>query len=77
MARLRRGNVQINLAVQSDVAGTALRINTAMLEQLVQVAETLRDRLGAGPIQAENLLGLRGVLEADESVTGRRRHQGA
>jgi uncharacterized protein (TIGR00255 family) len=63
---LKRGNVQINLAVQSNVAEGDLSINEAMLEKLVVVAEVLRDRLGSAPIQAENLLGLRGVLESSE-----------
>ena len=67
-AGLKRGNVQIGLAVNAVAAGNNLRVNTALLEQLLPIAESLRDRLGAGPIQAENLLALRGVLEAEEST---------
>ncbi len=65
---VKRGNVQIGLAVQGASASNSLRINTALLDQLVSVAEALRDRMGSAPIQAENLLALRGVLEADEAV---------
>ena len=65
---LKRGNVQINLAVQDTSSATDIKVNTAMLEQFVAVAETLRDRLGSAPIQAEALLGLRGVLDAGEML---------
>jgi uncharacterized protein (TIGR00255 family) len=65
---VKRGNLQINLAVQGGAASNSLRINTVLLDQLVAVAESLRDRMGSAPIQAENLLSLRGVLEADEGV---------
>jgi uncharacterized protein (TIGR00255 family) len=65
--QLKRGNVQINLTLQSATAASDLKINTVLLEQLVVAAETLRDRLGSAPIQAENLLALRGVLDASEA----------
>ncbi len=65
-SRLKRGNVQINLSVQSLTAQTELKINHELLEQLVAAAETLRDRLGSAPIQAENMLALRGVLDSSE-----------
>ncbi len=63
---LKRGNLQINLALQSPPAGEATKVNSQLLDQLVALAEKLRDRLGSAPIQAENLLGLRGVLEVAE-----------
>ncbi len=63
---LKRGNLQINLALQNPPAGEAIKVNSQLLDQLVALAEKLRDRLGSAPIQAENLLGLRGVLEVAE-----------
>ena len=63
---LKRGNLQINLALQNPPAGEAIKVNSQLLDQLVALAENLRDRLGSAPIQAENLLGLRGVLEVAE-----------
>ncbi len=65
---MKRGNVQINLAVQSRSGENALKINIELLDQLAAAAETLRDRLGSAPIQAENLLALRGVLETGEQI---------
>ena len=67
-ATLKRGNVQIGLSVTATGQTGNLRVNAALLEQLLPIVETLRDRLGAGPIQAENLLTLRGVLEAEEQA---------
>jgi uncharacterized protein (TIGR00255 family) len=64
---LKRGNVQINLSIQNTTATSDVKINQAMLERLVAAAEVLRDRLGSAPIQAETLLGLRGVLDSAES----------
>jgi uncharacterized protein (TIGR00255 family) len=65
---MKRGNVQINLAVQDRNSEGILKINSQLLEQLAAAAETLRDRLGSAPIQAENLLALRGVLENGEQI---------
>jgi uncharacterized protein (TIGR00255 family) len=65
---LKRGNVQINLAVQDRNSEGTLKINSQLLDQLAAAAEALRDRLGSAPIQAENLLALRGVLENSEQV---------
>ncbi len=65
---LKRGNLQINLAVQNRDGEETLKINTTLLNQFADAAEALRDRLGSAPIQAENLLALRGVLESGEQV---------
>lgn len=64
--KLKRGNVQIGLQVQSSASQADLKVNEALLNTLVGVAEKLRARLGSGPIQAESLLSLRGVMETDE-----------
>ncbi len=67
---MKRGNLQINLALQTPQTGESIRVNAKLLDQLVVLAEKLRNRLGSAPIQAENLLGLRGVLEvAEESIS--------
>jgi uncharacterized protein (TIGR00255 family) len=63
---LKRGNIQANLTLLAADAQAEIKINTVLLEKLVAAAESLRDRLGSAPIQAENLLSLRGVLETAE-----------
>jgi uncharacterized protein (TIGR00255 family) len=65
-AAFKRGNIQIGLQVQSASEKTELKVNEVLLDQLVKLADGLRARLGSAPVQAENLLSLRGVLEADE-----------
>jgi uncharacterized protein (TIGR00255 family) len=65
---MKRGNVQINLAMQDRSSESTLKINVPLLDQLAAAAEALRDRLGSAPIQAENLLALRGVLENSEQI---------
>jgi uncharacterized protein (TIGR00255 family) len=66
MAQLKRGNVQVGLQVNAVSSEGALKINTEMLDQLIVLVEGLRKRLGSGPVQAESLLSLRGVLQEDE-----------
>jgi uncharacterized protein (TIGR00255 family) len=67
LQKLKRGNVQVGLTMQVASSTTTLRVNEAVLEEILRMAETLRDRLGSAPIQAENLLGLRGVLDQGET----------
>jgi uncharacterized protein (TIGR00255 family) len=65
---LKRGNVQAVLTVQTATQGARLVVNTALLDQLAAIAHDLQEKLGAPPIQAENLLALRGVLDMQEST---------
>jgi uncharacterized protein (TIGR00255 family) len=60
---LKRGNIQASLQITEDNAAETVVVNQALLKQLSQIAETLRKELGSAPIQAENLLSLRGVIE--------------
>jgi uncharacterized protein (TIGR00255 family) len=74
---LKRGNVQIALACDRGGADQQLAVNETVLEQVVALAEKLRERLGGAPPQVEALLALRGVVDvagpiADEAQTTRR-----
>ena len=60
---LKRGNVQIALTCDRGAAGQQLAVNEAALEQVVVLAERLRERLGGSPPQVESLLALRGVMD--------------
>jgi len=64
----RRGNLQLNLQMNRAQGETALAVNEAALEAILKVAEPLQKRLGSPPINVENLLGLRGVLEVAEPL---------
>ncbi|MGE0005212.1 MAG: YicC/YloC family endoribonuclease [Parvibaculaceae bacterium] len=74
---LKRGNVQIGLTADHGGAEQQLAVNETVLEQILQLAERLRERLGGSPPQIEALLALRGVIDvsapiADEAATARR-----
>lgn len=60
--RLKRGNVSVNLAVKRDET-PRLVADPAVLEQMVELANALAERIqGAPPPRAEALLALPGVL---------------
>lgn len=66
-----RGNFQVTLTVKRAVSVTKVTVNQEILDQLIGLAGTLRERLGAEPPRVEGLLALKGVLESgeeDESV---------
>ncbi len=60
---IKRGNLQVTLTTSGSAAPEAVVVNEAALEQVLAVAEALRDRIGGPPLNAVDLLGLRGVLE--------------
>lgn len=74
---LKRGNIQISLTCDRGGAEQQLAINETALEQVVILAERLRERLGGAPPQIEALLGLRGIMDVaapiqDEAQTAKR-----
>jgi uncharacterized protein (TIGR00255 family) len=66
--RLTRGNVMIQLTQRRSEAASRIVVNNAALDQLLEISDELRDRLGALPPTVEGLLALRGVLESVEAV---------
>ena len=60
---LKRGNIQIGLTCDRGGAEQKLAVNETALEQVVVLAERLRERLGGSPPQIEALLALRGVMD--------------
>ena len=74
---LKRGNIQIGLTCDRGGAEQQLAVNETALEQVVVLAERLRERLGGSPPQVETLLALRGVMDVavpfeDEAAVARR-----
>jgi uncharacterized protein (TIGR00255 family) len=65
--RCRRGNVSASLTV-NRVAPPAIRVNRAMLGQIVgllrELAGELSDTIGAAPPRLDGLIGIRGVIES-------------
>jgi uncharacterized protein (TIGR00255 family) len=64
----RRGSLQVALQLSRGAAGADVRLNEPVVEALIRVAESLRERLQSPPVRVEYLLGLRGVIEIAEPV---------
>ncbi len=60
---LKRGNLQVGLTVSNSNTRETVTVNRALLKELTALAMDLRRQIDAPPLQAENLLALRGVLE--------------
>ncbi len=65
-AYLSRGALQATLTLQGESPALRLRINQAMLDELLALADELRSRLDAPPVTVEGLLAIRGVVETYE-----------
>jgi uncharacterized protein (TIGR00255 family) len=64
---LKRGNIQASLQTTRREATTRIRINEAVLEEILHLVAGLRRRLDAPPVTVEGLLQVRGVLEIGEA----------
>lgn len=68
---MKRGNVSATLTLQKRSGAAEIRLNEAALEQVLEAAERVRQRIGGDAPKVEALLGLKGVLEvvdgADDS----------
>jgi uncharacterized protein (TIGR00255 family) len=65
----KRGNLQASLTLSATSQVAPVRINEAVLEEYLAIAEKLKTRLGATALQPEALLALRGVAEQVEAPT--------
>ena len=63
--RLKRGNVSVALTVTRQAAGTRIRVNRDILDQLLALARELEGE-GMGRPHVDGLLSVRGVLETVE-----------
>ena len=68
-AKLGRGNLQINLALDRGEARPQVRVNDTLLAEYVRLARGL-EQLGIEPARADGILALRGVLESGEATEG-------
>ena len=71
----RRGNLQVSLSISGQVARETVRLNSDILDRLVEVGEALRDRIGGEPLRADVLLSIKGVVEVRPRGP-QRRHAG-
>lgn len=71
-ARFKRGNIALNLSIERSAQAGSVRINAAVLDQILALLPEIEARLPqAAPSSADRLLAMRGVLEiADELPAG-------
>jgi uncharacterized protein (TIGR00255 family) len=69
-AHCARGNVQLSLTVDRGEVPLTLRVNRALLDDLLELARELQAELGAPPPQVEGLLTVRGIIETVEEQPG-------
>ena len=62
----RRGTVQIGLTLDRSESAPRLRVNQDLLDEVVTLANELRERTGTAPARVDGLLSIRGVLETVE-----------
>jgi uncharacterized protein (TIGR00255 family) len=67
-AALTRGNVQASLTLQSDAGAARIRINEAVLVEVVAAMRAVSRYIEAQPPTLDGILSIRGVLETVEGV---------
>jgi uncharacterized protein (TIGR00255 family) len=74
-ARLKRGNVSVNLNIDKRAASGTLRINREVLGQVVALMREIGHEVDAAAPRLDGLLTIRGVIEAadEEEVTPEQR----
>ncbi len=65
-AAVRRGNIQAALTVDTESTDSDVAINETVLSRLLSRARELQKDIGGPPVQAEVLLGLRGVIDVTQ-----------
>jgi uncharacterized protein (TIGR00255 family) len=65
-ARARRGNVSVNLTLSRRAGEGALRVNRALLDEVIRLRDALGDIVDPAPPRLEALLAIRGVVELAE-----------
>lgn len=73
-ARFTRGNIQALLSVEGGAAGQRVVVNEAVLAQVIDAMDRIRERITVEPPSLHGILSIRGVLdveEADDDETAR------
>jgi uncharacterized protein (TIGR00255 family) len=64
--RFRRGNIQVNLTLETQEGVRGLKIDPAALASAVKIAQELAADTGLAPARIDGLLALKGVIVQDE-----------
>jgi len=65
-ARARRGNVSVNLTLSRRAGEGALRVNRALLDEVIRLRDELGDIVDPAPPRLDALLAVRGIVELAE-----------
>jgi len=65
-ARAKRGNVSVNLTLSRRAGEGALRVNCALLDEVIRLRDALGDIVDPAPPRLEALLAVRGIVELAE-----------
>lgn len=60
---LQRGNLQVGLSLQRETTASALRVNEALLSQVMDLVRRVGSQIDAAPPTLDGLLSIRGILE--------------
>lgn len=63
---LKRGNVSVNLTIERKATDTGIRINRAVLDQVLALQAELAGKVDSALPRLEALLSVRGIVEAGE-----------
>ncbi len=64
--RFARGNLQVNLVINTSDRPLNLRVNEALLDELLAISKSLKGKAGAEPARLDGLLAIRGIVELVE-----------
>lgn len=62
-ARFKRGSVQLSLSLSAETTGATIKVNHGALAELVETARALRGEGDSTPVDIEQLMTVRGVVE--------------
>lgn len=75
-ARLQRGSVLATLTMRRDAGTARVRINEALVDQMVDIGARIAARTGGAPLSVDGILAIRGVLDTvDDDDTVEEREQ--
>lgn len=67
-AKIARGNLQLTISQEDGTALSGLHINQGLVDQILSLAATLRDRHGLAMPSVGELLSIRGVLDSGSKL---------
>ena len=63
---LKRGSISATLTIAEETKAANLRVNEAVLAQVIELMRGLESRIDAAPPRLDGLLAIRGVIEVSE-----------